>query len=293
MSDQLFERAVVDWLEDGSDRTPRRAIDGVLLAVKTTPQERDLRIPWRFFHMPAFTRATGLAAVALVAAVSVGGLLLVNSKQPGGAGSEGSSPPTAAPSVAPTPSLPPGIVGWTDYTSDVYGLSMRYPSDWSVEKRANVAWKPGIKHSDSASWTDIFTNDESVDGDSIAMWVWQMPAPEGADLSSWDGLQTAYLERCAEGVLTGATSCDVASEPVPLCLGTEDCQPAMILVLGTTEASPDGFFGDPEAGTITAFSMGRPDTFAASSRYGGTIELLKSILGEVGVREPAPGETPH
>ena len=32
----LFERAVRDWLEDGSDRTPRPAIDAVLLAVKTT-----------------------------------------------------------------------------------------------------------------------------------------------------------------------------------------------------------------------------------------------------------------
>ena len=36
--DRAFERAVDDWLEDGSDRTPRPAVDAVLLAIKTTPQ---------------------------------------------------------------------------------------------------------------------------------------------------------------------------------------------------------------------------------------------------------------
>ena len=29
MSDRQFERAVIDWLEDGIDRMPERAIDGV------------------------------------------------------------------------------------------------------------------------------------------------------------------------------------------------------------------------------------------------------------------------
>jgi hypothetical protein len=47
MSDQLFERAVRDWLDDGSDKTPPTAIEAVLLAAKTTPQERVLGIPRR------------------------------------------------------------------------------------------------------------------------------------------------------------------------------------------------------------------------------------------------------
>jgi hypothetical protein len=98
MSDLQFERAVTDWLEDGSDRTPRRAIDGVLLAVKTTPQERDLRIPWRFPPMPALTRATGIAAVALVATVAAGGVLYT------GFGGPGASP---TPTIGPTPTSPP------------------------------------------------------------------------------------------------------------------------------------------------------------------------------------------
>jgi hypothetical protein len=288
MSDPQFERAVSAWLEDGSDRTPRSAIDGVLLAVKTTPQERDLRIPWRFPLMPAFPRATGIAAVALVAVIGAGALVYLTGNRPGFG-----SQPSSAPTVAPSPTLPPGITGWKDYTSAVYGFTMRYPSTWSVHEPAAVAWEPGMTHSSETNWTDIITNDESVDGDSIAMWVWQFPAPEGADLDSWDGLRAAYLEVCASGALTGATSCDVVSEPLRLCRGTQECQPAIIQVLGTTEPSPDGFFGDSQAGTITVFSMGRPDSFEASARYGGTIALLKAILGQVDVREPRPGETPQ
>src|SRR5687768_5797841 len=104
MSDLKFERAVRDWLEDGSDRTPRPAIDAVLLAVKTTPQERDLRIPWRFFQMPAISRVTGAAAVALVVAVSVGGLLYINARGPGGTGISVPPSATAVPTVVPTAS---------------------------------------------------------------------------------------------------------------------------------------------------------------------------------------------
>ena len=36
-----FDRAVDRWLDDGSDATPPHVIDGVLLAVRSTPQERD------------------------------------------------------------------------------------------------------------------------------------------------------------------------------------------------------------------------------------------------------------
>src|SRR4051794_10597651 len=106
MSDHQFDRAVRDWLEDGSDRTPRSAIDGVLLAVKTTPQERDLRIPWRFRRMLAVTRATGFAAAALVAVVGAGALIYLNSPGTGGAGGKATPTPTLAPTSAPTAAAP-------------------------------------------------------------------------------------------------------------------------------------------------------------------------------------------
>jgi hypothetical protein len=95
VSDQLFERAVRDWLEDGSDRTPGPAIDAVLLAVKTTRQERDLRIPRRFNQMPTYMRLA--AGIAIVAIVGVGALAYFS----GGPNKGG--PPTSAPTTEATP----------------------------------------------------------------------------------------------------------------------------------------------------------------------------------------------
>ena len=58
-----------------------------------------------------------------------------------------------APSPTPTPELrravcaasfvTPGITGWTPYTSAVYGFTMSYPSDWSVDDPASHKWQPG------------------------------------------------------------------------------------------------------------------------------------------------------
>jgi hypothetical protein len=66
-NDRDFDRAVDHWLDEGSDATPPEVIDGVLLAVRSTSQERDLRIPWRTTSMKRLAYA-----VAAVAAVAVG-----------------------------------------------------------------------------------------------------------------------------------------------------------------------------------------------------------------------------
>jgi len=300
MSDRTFERAVNDWLEDGSDRTPPSAIDAVLLAVKTTPQERDLRIPWRFPFMPALSRASGLAAVALVVVVGAGALVYFGSNRPSGAGSQGTPVPTAtpaptvAPTAAPTPQPtfdPSDPAAWTTYTSAVYGFTMAYPSDWSVHTRAEHKWQPGEPVvPDGWPWADVFANPEQVDGDSMGLWVWQVPAPAGADLDTWEGLQAALLEICEVPTFG---SCELASPATPMCRGQQECQPALVVSMGTEEVLPFGLFGDPEAGTITVFNIGREDDFPAAERYGGTVALLKAILTQVDVWPPQPGQTPQ
>ena len=67
--DREFLRATTDWLEAGSDRTPSNAVDAVLLAVRTTRQDRVLPNPWRYIDMNAFAKAlvvaTAVVAVAL------------------------------------------------------------------------------------------------------------------------------------------------------------------------------------------------------------------------------------
>lgn len=97
--DRAFERATRDWLEAGSDRTPRATVDAVLLAVRTTPQERDLRIPWRTPTMPKNLRL--VAMIAIVAVVGLGASALLRN------GSSVGPSPTSSPSVVPSPTTIP------------------------------------------------------------------------------------------------------------------------------------------------------------------------------------------
>jgi hypothetical protein len=299
MSDQQFERAVVDWLEDGSDRTPRRAIDGVLLAIKTTTQERDLRIPGRFLQMPALSRATSIAAVALVAVVGASGLMYLASNRPGGVGSQGTAAPTPTPTTAATtePSLAPtprpsevakGIYGWKTYTSAVYDYTVSYPDDWVIADAATQKWKPG--ESEETPSSDLFTTPEGTpENEGMAYFALQFPAPTGADLRTWNGLLGALTEMCAKPAEFVYNTCPREDLVTQLCLGT-DCQPVALVM---EDGFPRAIFGDTDTGIFTYIQMGRRDDFPAAAKYGGTVMLLKSILSQLGVRELGPGETPN
>ncbi len=106
--DRAFERATHDWMDGGSDRTPVATIDAVLLAVRTTPQERHPRIPWR--TAPVFTPARlllALAAVLVVAIpIAIGASLLGGPERGVGAPSASPSPTrSAVPSSIETPGV--------------------------------------------------------------------------------------------------------------------------------------------------------------------------------------------
>jgi hypothetical protein len=129
MSDRLFERAVRDWLDDGSDRTPRHSIDGVLLAIKTTPQQRDLRIPWRFPTMNPIAR---LAAVAVVAAVAIAGSLYLFGRSPTGVGGSPTTPPTSQPTPTPAMAGPLRVGRYWGPTLQVADIVARVNADPSL-----------------------------------------------------------------------------------------------------------------------------------------------------------------
>jgi hypothetical protein len=167
---------------------------------------------------------------------------------------------------------------------------MSYPSDWSVAAQANRKWQPGESATeDSTPWADVFENDSAIDGDSIVMVVFQVPAPTGADLESWEGLHAVHRELCDEPSVGG---CPTNDTPVPMCVGEQDCAPA-ILALIEDDPFPWAFIGDPEKGIVTEIQIGRTDSFPGAARYDGTVQLLKSILTQLDVRDPQPGETPH
>ena len=77
-----FDRAVGRWLDEGSDATPPKVIDAVLLAVRNTSQERDFRLAWRTSPMKRFAYAVGVVAalaVGLTALAAVGPRLGIGS----------------------------------------------------------------------------------------------------------------------------------------------------------------------------------------------------------------------
>jgi hypothetical protein len=288
MSDREFERAVIDWLEHGTDRTPEPAIEGVLLAIKTTPQERDLRIPWRLPRMLALPRATGIAAVAIVAVVGVGGLLFLTNRAPGGTGAGAPSPtlaPTAAPTVAPTPEPTPdptpepsdAAVAWTPYTSEVYDITLNYPSGWDPQPAVRP-WPDERKAvTDEGVW-DAFGSDR----DDMAVIVSVIPAGAGADLESAEGL-TAWYESFCTDVLP---DCEANSETfAPLCLTVGE-GPCMTAIHGPGDNEELIVVPSRALDKIYLVHSGRGNAWPGAARFGGAVQLLKDMIASIEVTSP-------
>jgi len=97
--DRMFERDVQTWLELGPSQAPARAVQKALQVIDTTPQQRDLRILWRFPQLTMNKRLATAAVVALVV-VAAGVVLLRNTpSQIGNPSPSPSASPTASPSA--------------------------------------------------------------------------------------------------------------------------------------------------------------------------------------------------
>jgi hypothetical protein len=91
------ETILAAWLDEGPPVLPDATRRAILTALPTTSQaRRGLLTPWRFSRMNTYTR---LAAVALVAAIAVGGAFYLLR-----GGAVGSPGPTPTSPIAPTPS---------------------------------------------------------------------------------------------------------------------------------------------------------------------------------------------
>jgi hypothetical protein len=172
-----FDRAMHDWLETGSDRTPSRAIEAVLLAVKTTPQERDLRIPRRFTPMTTTMRLA--AGIAIVAVAGVAVLTLFNRSPAPSAASPSTPPPSAPATIAPSPT-PIDPATWVPFTSARNGISTRFPSDWAV----TAATEPWIWRPNDPGATDHAT-DRAVAPNRAAFIIASQLIPAGMDDGTW------------------------------------------------------------------------------------------------------------
>jgi hypothetical protein len=295
------ERILDAYLAPEADRLPDRVLDAALADIARTPQRRALRVPWRFRFMPALTRTTAIAAVALAVAVGAGGMIYINSTRPGDVGGPATPSPTIA--TTPAPTLTPsgsqvarGIASWRTHTSDVHGLTISYPDDWSVFESATRKWQSGdTPFGDLRPFTDTFVSPGAGDA-QIAMFAWNMEAGEGIDLDSVADLKTWGETFCDD---VGASSCeDFTQRAVPMChdVGGDDCRAAILV---PTAEGQWAFFGDwismlftGNPDLVTVVFISREDGFPPAARYGGSVELLKSILTTMDVRTPRPGRNP-
>jgi len=193
--DQAFERATREFMEVGSDRTSAATVDAVLLAVRTTPQERDLRIPWRTAPMSNPMRFA--AAIAVVIVIGVALLIGLNfgtgSSNVGGPGGAGPTPaPTPSvlpPSPSPQPSVATGTATWTTYTSNRYGFTIGHPANWT-ERPATSTWAlPAGNGSAGAGGPDdpMGTSTEGfiAPGQAILASAWSVAVAPGTSAATW------------------------------------------------------------------------------------------------------------
>lgn len=277
------------WLAEGPTELSDRVLDAALREVHVTKQRRAPRVPWRFPLMPSSLRAA--VAVALVVTVGGGGLIYLNS-----IGREAAGSPDV--SAAPTPtatsySFWPGIPRWTTYESEVYapfGLSV--PSDWPVTVPAARTWQAGDTfQADGLPYADKFFSAEDEDA-QIGLFFWVVPAGEGADIESVEGL-TAWAESfcndvdglsCEEFRKQAARMCDEETQ-------ARDCKPAILVPTTTVQYAfvPNWgtleFFG-LEFAEVRVVVVARDDSFPPAGRYGGSVELLKSVLTTMHVWGP-------
>ena len=143
--DEAFERALDDWLTGGSDHLPTSSVEAVLVAVRTTPQERDLQLPLRTPRMSAMSRIA--AVIAIVAIVGVGAAYVMRPNTgPSSAGTPAPSPITSAPLV------------WTPRDAELdWPGPLRIEAGLGASQRFGVAeYADGIGDSGSGDpWTDI------------------------------------------------------------------------------------------------------------------------------------------
>jgi hypothetical protein len=287
-----FDRLARAWLDDGPTELSDRALDAALAEIHLTRQRRALRAPWRFTSMLVRSRATALAATALVVVVGTAGLLSLNARTPSDLGGSGSGlstteTPTDAPNAAPSAATP-GITGWLEYTSDIHGFTVAYPSDWSVARAATRKWQAGdTPFVEGWPYADVFANPEEGD-DSIAVFVWDTPAAKKTDFASDEGLLAWAAKFCND---IGAPACDSFGEgAVSMCLDVArvSCEPAILVPTADVQYA---FFTGAES--WSSYGMGepkmrvvlvaRPDDFPAAAAYGGSVQLLRSFLTTMGV----------
>jgi hypothetical protein len=221
--DRAFERATQEFLDEGSDRASASTIDAVLLAVRTTPQERDLRIPWRTAPMSNALRLVAVMAVIVIAGVAAFNLF-------GSSGSVGGisapsatvtpSPPPPTPSPQPSPTL--RTATWTTYVSNRYGYTIAHPADWTVRPATGTYAAP-------ADAPTTVTDGFIAPGQTVYASVWSVAVAPGTSAAAWIQAYCPKQTSPCTGIPGRAVAVSMDGHPGELVVFTNDVE-AFILV---------------------------------------------------------------
>ena len=276
-NDRDFERVAAEWLDAGSDTTPPHVIDAILLAVRTTPQERDIRIPWRNLSMR--NRLYAVSLIAVLAFVGIATYYAFNPRP--NVGSQSTPTPSIEETQAPSPTTVPNdsridTTGWTTYQSDRYGFAIGHPPDWTVSP-AETDW---VLESDADDWLSTgHENFVSPDG-RVRVSAWSValdpdrPMWVDSQIESWANVE-AWVEDYCEAAANEPCN-GIADRAVPLCLERRDCHPG---VLVSFREDIQAFFtnGSPGAPMIVV-AIWRPVSDPSAASYGGSRQLLEAFL---------------
>jgi hypothetical protein len=153
--DRSLERAARSWLEAGPSRAPEHTVQAALDRIESTPQDP----VWPF---PRIHRRIGptyrlASAFAVIIAVALGGVLLLQRGPGPGPAISPSASPSSSPSSSPSPSSAPIVSaspspsaqeGGAAYLTSTFvsprnGYSVIYPQDWVVTP-ATEQWQAGV-----------------------------------------------------------------------------------------------------------------------------------------------------
>jgi len=262
--DRGFERAVDDWLADGSDRAPKPAVNAVLLAVRTTSQDRVLRTPLRNLIITsplplvaaiAITLTLGAATLSTVGRgpVTVGGPVATE---------------TAAPAPTSSPTLEPlDTATWRTTVANAFGFSISYPREWEIEA------SPDVAPPSEAPWpnpvAEVFATAAAPDGQGVRVSAWSVPVDPGTTIETW--LRRYCVERACG---------TIPSEGVVLTL---DGRPGVLFTVG----------GYPHATVLVddriyVVACWRANDDGAVAEYGGSRRLVEAFISTM---ELLPGRS--
>jgi hypothetical protein len=263
------ERILDAFLAPEADQLPDRVLDAAFDQIARSPQRHALRLPWRFRPMSNVLR---LAAAAVIGVVALG-VLYLNLPNRHDVGGQTPTPSTSE--------VAPGVETWKSYSSLVYDRELYYPADWTTRSPATREWQAGdVFPVDGLPYADTFVSPGEGDA-QIALISWTMPAGEGADIGSFEGMK-AWAETFCTDVLRLA--CDgFARDAVAMRYTNGPASGAPILVPAAEHQY--AFLGDCNSclldgamDSVTVVVVAREDEFAPAARYGGSLELLKSVL---------------